>query len=92
MRDLRRLSDVLCVHEESETTLMAQKQKVKLVAKAAAKASAKPAPGKPASGKSPVGKSTIANLLVRMYDVSNGEICIDGKPIQDFSLSSFVLL
>ena len=34
------------------------------------------------------GKSTIANLLTRMYDVSNGEIIIDGTGIKDFSLKS----
>lgn len=33
------------------------------------------------------GKSTIANLLMRMYDPSSGEILIDDKPIQDFNIS-----
>ncbi|MFS6825730.1 ATP-binding cassette domain-containing protein, partial [Staphylococcus aureus] len=34
------------------------------------------------------GKSTIANLLERMYDVTAGEILLDGKPIQNLSLQS----
>ena len=34
------------------------------------------------------GKSTIANLLLRMYDPSSGEILLDGHPIQQYSLSS----
>lgn len=32
------------------------------------------------------GKSTIANLLVRMYDVSSGRILIDGKDIKAFNI------
>ncbi len=34
------------------------------------------------------GKSTIANLLLRMYDPSSGEIRIDERAIQDYSISS----
>jgi ATP-binding cassette subfamily B multidrug efflux pump len=34
------------------------------------------------------GKSTIANLLVRMYDVTSGEILIDSQSIQTLSLTS----
>jgi ATP-binding cassette, subfamily B, multidrug efflux pump len=34
------------------------------------------------------GKSTIANLLLRMYDPTSGEINIDGKDIKRFNLSS----
>lgn len=34
------------------------------------------------------GKSTIANLLMRMYDPTNGSILIDGRPIQDYNISS----
>ena len=34
------------------------------------------------------GKSTIANLLVRMYDPTEGEIRIDGYPLKQLSLDS----
>lgn len=34
------------------------------------------------------GKSTVANLLTRMYDVTQGEILIDGINIRDFSLKN----
>jgi ATP-binding cassette subfamily B protein len=34
------------------------------------------------------GKSTIANLLLRMYDPSQGQILVDERPIQDYSLAS----
>jgi ATP-binding cassette subfamily B protein len=34
------------------------------------------------------GKSTIANLLMRMYDPSQGSIKIDGLPIEAFDISS----
>ncbi len=34
------------------------------------------------------GKSTLANLLMRMYDASAGEILVDGKAIQQYSLAS----
>ncbi len=37
-------------------------------------------------GKSGAGKSTIANLLLRFYDPSEGEIMIAGMNIKDFSL------
>jgi ATP-binding cassette, subfamily B, multidrug efflux pump len=30
------------------------------------------------------GKSTVANLICRMYDASQGEVLIDGQPIQDY--------
>lgn len=33
------------------------------------------------------GKSTVANLLMRMYDPSNGNIKIDGIPIQSYDIS-----
>jgi ATP-binding cassette subfamily B protein len=39
-------------------------------------------------GRTGSGKSTIANLLLRMIDVSKGEILIDDKPIQEWNLSS----
>lgn len=35
------------------------------------------------------GKSTIANLLMRMYDVSSGRITIDDRPIEQYDLASF---
>ena len=34
------------------------------------------------------GKSTLANLLTRMYDVTSGEILIDGVPIKDYNLTN----
>src|SRR5690606_12164255 len=34
------------------------------------------------------GKSTIANLLMRMYDPTSGEILIDGKDIRRYNISS----
>ncbi|MDH5366116.1 MAG: ABC transporter ATP-binding protein/permease [Cyclobacteriaceae bacterium] len=34
------------------------------------------------------GKSTIANLISRMYDTSNGDIQIDGRNIKDYNLSN----
>lgn len=34
------------------------------------------------------GKSTLANLLTRMYDVSSGEVRVDGVPIKDYNLTS----
>lgn len=34
------------------------------------------------------GKSTILQLLLRMYDVSNGSVMIDGREIRDYSLTS----
>jgi ABC-type multidrug transport system fused ATPase/permease subunit len=34
------------------------------------------------------GKSTLANLLVRFYEFTNGQIYIDGKPIRDYELRS----
>ena len=36
-------------------------------------------------GKSGVGKSTLINLIMRMYDVESGSICIDGVDIKDIS-------
>ena len=34
-------------------------------------------------GKSGVGKSTLINLILRMYDVNDGRICIDGVDIRE---------
>lgn len=39
-------------------------------------------------GESGGGKSTILQLLLRMYDVTHGEVLIDGVNIKDYSLSS----
>ena len=39
-------------------------------------------------GKSGSGKSTLINLLLRFYEISNGEILIDGKSIKDLKISS----
>lgn len=39
-------------------------------------------------GKTGSGKSTIADLLLRMYDVSTGEIRIDGRNIQEHDLDN----
>lgn len=39
-------------------------------------------------GRTGSGKSTIANLICRNFDVTNGEIRIDGKRIQDINLNS----
>lgn len=40
-------------------------------------------------GKTGSGKSTVANLLLRMYDVTEGEIVIDGKPLKELNLKSY---
>ncbi|MBM4203585.1 MAG: lipid A export permease/ATP-binding protein MsbA [Gammaproteobacteria bacterium] len=37
-------------------------------------------------GKSGSGKSTIASLIPRFYDVDSGEIMLDGKPLNSYSL------
>jgi ABC-type multidrug transport system fused ATPase/permease subunit len=39
-------------------------------------------------GGSGSGKSTVANLLARFYDVSEGKICVDGTDIRDITLTS----
>ena len=39
-------------------------------------------------GPSGVGKSTVADFLPRFYDVTSGEILIDGKDIRDFKMES----
>jgi ABC-type multidrug transport system fused ATPase/permease subunit len=39
-------------------------------------------------GGSGSGKSTVANLLARFYDVSEGRICLDGNDIRDITLAS----
>ncbi|WP_125720716.1 ABC transporter ATP-binding protein [Flavobacterium ustbae] len=37
-------------------------------------------------GPSGAGKSTISSLLLRFYDITSGEILVDGKKIQDYDL------
>lgn len=39
-------------------------------------------------GKSGVGKSTLINLVMRMYDVDEGSICIDGVDVRSISQES----
>lgn len=39
-------------------------------------------------GKTGCGKSTIAELLLRMYDITSGQITIDGKPLQQLDLTN----
>jgi len=39
-------------------------------------------------GKTGSGKSTLANLLFKLYNVTPGEIALDGQDINDYSLSS----
>lgn len=41
-------------------------------------------------GESGSGKSTIADLLLRIYDVEGGSIVIDSKNIKEYDLSSFL--
>ncbi|MGI4750448.1 MAG: ABC transporter ATP-binding protein [Janthinobacterium lividum] len=40
-------------------------------------------------GRTGSGKSTIANLLMRMYDCTSGEILIDGKRIEQLNLENY---
>jgi ATP-binding cassette subfamily B protein len=40
-------------------------------------------------GRTGSGKSTIANLVMRMYDCTGGEVLVDGKPIQSLNLDSY---
>ena len=39
-------------------------------------------------GKSGVGKSTLINLVMRMYDVDEGSVCIDGVDVRNISQES----
>ena len=39
-------------------------------------------------GRTGSGKSTIASLVSRLYDVTDGEIMIDGIPVRDFDLNN----
>lgn len=40
-------------------------------------------------GKSGSGKSTVINLLLRFYDPNEGDVLIDGKPIDSFIINSY---
>jgi len=40
-------------------------------------------------GRTGSGKSTIANLIMRMYDTTGGQILIDGKPLTSLHLESY---
>ena len=40
-------------------------------------------------GRSGVGKTTAINLIMRMYDVSDGELLIDGKDVREYKLSDY---
>jgi ATP-binding cassette subfamily B multidrug efflux pump len=40
-------------------------------------------------GRTGSGKSTIANLIMRMYDTTGGQIFIDGKPLTSLNLESY---
>jgi ATP-binding cassette subfamily B multidrug efflux pump len=40
-------------------------------------------------GRTGSGKSTIANLIMRMYDCTGGDILIDGEPVKQLNLGSY---
>ncbi|QPH40677.1 ABC transporter ATP-binding protein [Pedobacter endophyticus] len=40
-------------------------------------------------GKTGSGKSTMANLMMRMYDVEQGQITVDGQPIKALNLKNY---
>ncbi|WP_309544715.1 lipid A export permease/ATP-binding protein MsbA [Alkalilimnicola ehrlichii] len=39
-------------------------------------------------GRSGSGKSTLVSLLPRFYDVEQGVVCVDGHPVQEYSLAA----
>ncbi|KAB2820248.1 MAG: ATP-binding cassette domain-containing protein [Candidatus Dadabacteria bacterium] len=41
-------------------------------------------------GKSGAGKSTVINLLLRFYDPQSGSVLIDGKPLPDYEVKSYL--
>ena len=38
-------------------------------------------------GRSGIGKSTLASLFLRLYDPTDGRVCIDGRDIREYTLS-----
>ena len=40
-------------------------------------------------GRTGSGKSTIANLIMRMYDATGGELLVDGQPVKQLNLESY---
>jgi ATP-binding cassette subfamily B multidrug efflux pump len=40
-------------------------------------------------GRTGSGKSTIANLIMRMYDTTGGEVLVDGIPVQELNLDDY---
>ncbi|AMR32043.1 ABC transporter [Mucilaginibacter sp. PAMC 26640] len=40
-------------------------------------------------GRTGSGKSTVANLIMRMYDTTGGQILVDGEPIKQVNLESY---
>jgi len=41
-------------------------------------------------GKSGAGKSTVINLLLRFYDPQSGSVLVDGKPLPDYKVESYL--
>src|SRR6202008_392838 len=40
-------------------------------------------------GRTGSGKSTIANLIMRMYDCTSGDILVDGRSLKEFNLEGY---
>jgi ABC-type multidrug transport system fused ATPase/permease subunit len=40
-------------------------------------------------GRSGSGKSTIISLLLRLYNIEHGAVCVDGKEIKEYNLSAY---
>ncbi len=49
--------------------------------------SVKPGKSLAIMGRTGSGKSSVANLITRMYDIDQGSITIDGRPVREFNLS-----
>ena len=52
--------------------------------------SAKPGTMTAIIGRSGSGKTTLANLMLRFWDVQDGDILIDGQSIRDFTIESYI--